>query len=85
MKNCHHPNIVRLIEEFETEEEIYLVLEYVKVSCSYFCCSFEELFHINKRSSKAAAVFVGYTTIHYNVQLRNLTNVLVSAVKSAFR
>ena len=31
MKNCHHPNIVRLIEEFETEEEIYLVLEYVKV------------------------------------------------------
>ena len=35
MKNCHHPNIVRLIEEFETEEEIYLVLEYVKVSCSY--------------------------------------------------
>nr|XP_026690786.1 serine/threonine-protein kinase DCLK3 isoform X1 [Ciona intestinalis] len=30
MKNCHHPNIVRLIEEFETENEIYLVLEYVK-------------------------------------------------------
>nr|CAB3236351.1 serine/threonine-protein kinase DCLK1 [Phallusia mammillata] len=30
MKNCHHPNIVRLIEEFETEDEIYLVLEYIK-------------------------------------------------------
>ncbi|CAK8678931.1 unnamed protein product [Clavelina lepadiformis] len=30
MKNCHHPNIVRLIEEFETDDEIYLVLEYVK-------------------------------------------------------
>ena len=32
MKNFHHPNIVRLIEEFETESEIYLVLEYIKVS-----------------------------------------------------
>lgn len=32
MKHCHHPNIVRLIEEFETEDEIYLVLEYVKVA-----------------------------------------------------
>ncbi|XP_039267676.2 serine/threonine-protein kinase DCLK3-like isoform X2 [Styela clava] len=30
MKNCIHPNIVRLVEEFETEDEIYLMLEYVK-------------------------------------------------------
>jgi len=38
MKNCHHQNIVRLIEEFETEEEIYLVLEYVKVGDCLRCC-----------------------------------------------
>ena len=31
MKDCNHPNIVRLIEEFETPTEIYLVMELVKV------------------------------------------------------
>ncbi|KAK2166677.1 hypothetical protein NP493_1310g00030 [Ridgeia piscesae] len=30
MKECNHPNIVRLIEEFETPGEIYLVMELVK-------------------------------------------------------
>lgn len=32
MKACNHENIVRLYEEYETKEEIYLVLELVKVS-----------------------------------------------------
>ena len=31
MKECNHPNIVRLIEEFETPSEIYLVMELIKV------------------------------------------------------
>ena len=42
MKECNHPNIVRLIEEFETPGEIYLVMELVKVGIlltfSYLCC-----------------------------------------------
>ena len=31
MKLCQHPNIVKLIEEFETKDEIYLIMELVKV------------------------------------------------------
>ena len=30
MRLCRHPNIVKLIEEFETIEHIYLVLELVR-------------------------------------------------------
>lgn len=32
MKVCSHPNICKLIEEFETKSEIYLCMELVKVS-----------------------------------------------------
>ena len=31
MKLCNQPNIVKLIEEFETQTEIYLIMELVKV------------------------------------------------------
>ena len=31
MKMCDHPNIVKLYEEFETKDEIYLVMEFVRV------------------------------------------------------
>ena len=31
MKLCQHPNICKLIEEFETKDEIYLIMELVKV------------------------------------------------------
>ena len=31
MKQCSHPNIVKLVEEFETKREIYLIMELVKV------------------------------------------------------
>ncbi len=30
MRLCRHPNIIRLVEEFETLENIYLVLELVR-------------------------------------------------------
>ncbi|KAK2141329.1 hypothetical protein LSH36_1120g01059 [Paralvinella palmiformis] len=30
MKLCNHPNIARLVEEYETEKEIYLIMELVK-------------------------------------------------------
>lgn len=32
MKSCNHPNIVKLYEEFETKDEVYLVTDLVKVS-----------------------------------------------------
>ena len=31
MKSCTHPNIVKLHEEFETRDEVYLVTDLVKV------------------------------------------------------
>ena len=33
MKACNHSSIVKLMEEFETKAEIYLIMELVKVSC----------------------------------------------------
>lgn len=30
MRSCNHPNIVKLYEEFETRDEVYLVTELVK-------------------------------------------------------
>lgn len=32
MKRCNHANIIKLIEEFETPNELYLIMELVKVS-----------------------------------------------------
>jgi serine/threonine protein kinase len=39
MKDCHQPNIVKLYEEYETIDKIYLVMELVKATFS-FCLSF---------------------------------------------
>ena len=36
MKMCDHENIVKLYEEFETADEIYLIMEFVVVSASKF-------------------------------------------------
>jgi serine/threonine protein kinase len=30
MKSCNHPNIVKLHEEFETKDEVYLITDLVK-------------------------------------------------------
>ena len=38
MRLCDHPTIVKLIDEFETCDEIYLIMELVKVSILYFGC-----------------------------------------------
>lgn len=35
MKDCNHPNIVKLYEEYETADKIYLVMELVKVGCIF--------------------------------------------------
>lgn len=32
MKMCDHVNIAKLYEEFETYEEIYLIMEFIEVS-----------------------------------------------------
>ena len=31
MRSCNHPNIVKLYEEFETPDEVYLITDLVKV------------------------------------------------------
>jgi serine/threonine protein kinase len=31
MRSCNHPNIVKLYEEFETQDEVYLITDLVKV------------------------------------------------------
>jgi hypothetical protein len=36
MKSCNHPNIVKLYEEFETKDEVYLVTDLVKVIQNIF-------------------------------------------------
>lgn len=36
MKLCDHQNICKLIEEYETQNEIYLIMELVKVADSSF-------------------------------------------------
>ena len=32
MRKVQHANIILLMEEFDTEDELYLVMEYIKVS-----------------------------------------------------
>ena len=32
MRSCNHPNIVKLYEEFETHDEVYLITDLVKVN-----------------------------------------------------
>jgi len=39
MKQCNHVNIVRLYEEYETKNEIYLIMELVRV------CNDLQLYH----------------------------------------
>lgn len=36
MKSCNHSNIVKLHEEFETKDEVYLITDLVKVTILYF-------------------------------------------------
>ena len=36
MKACNHPNIVKLFEEYETKQEIYLIMELVKVRWQFY-------------------------------------------------
>jgi serine/threonine protein kinase len=36
MKSCNHPNIVKLHEEFETKNEVYLVTDLVKVNPVFY-------------------------------------------------
>jgi serine/threonine protein kinase len=42
MKSCSHPNIVKLYEEFETKDEVYLVTDLVKVSVFFVLFLFEK-------------------------------------------
>ena len=43
MKDCNHPNIVKLYEEYETADKIYLVMELVKVGESLIILEFQNI------------------------------------------
>ncbi len=48
MKSCNHPNIVKLHEEFETKDEVYLVTDLVKVNKNAINEKFILTFFLNK-------------------------------------
>lgn len=39
LRRVNHPNIILLVEEFDTKDSLYLVMEYVKVKNIRVCTS----------------------------------------------
>lgn len=74
LKLCAHPNICRLVDEFETPDEIYLIMELVKVSTHWVLTQYSPDTHrlLTQYSSSNHQVLG-----HENFQLE-LKNVKVS-------
>jgi len=67
MKQCDHINIVRLYEEYETNNEIYLIMELVKVRSAYIlrCVSEKNAPNLESCSfDKHGLVFIIFDTNH---------------------
>ena len=61
MKSCNHLNIVKLYEEFETKDEVYLVTDLVKVSSSLVIIQLVFANHLNISTKKGGDLFDSIT------------------------
>jgi len=89
MKNLDHPSLNKLLDVFQSEDEIFMVLEYVKGGDIYARLVNAEAFsekdasHITKQLCSALAYLHGRGTAHRDVKAENV--LLVDALGSNVR